>query len=182
MKYRYLIFFASAFLFHSCGRYSAAVAPEYAAPKKITNLQAGATEDGLVLAWMAPEKDRRGKRLKDREGYRVYRREGQDPLKPREKKDDWILISEIEDNSLKNALAQLKPGQSSRNVKIPEEQLKFSITDKDIQSGKAYLYKVVPINQGGVKGAESDFIRIVFSGSQSDIVTIENTESKLETD
>jgi hypothetical protein len=170
----------ASFMLPGCARYRAPITPEELAPAMVENLTVTTDAKGVLLTWVASDKDRRGKELKSVEGYSIERKElirrgdETDPEVRFEKlgfvKDAHV---EVRDQLRKEARAA---GKIGRSVKVPEEQMKFSFSDTSPELGKTYVYQVVPQNQGGTEGQVGQLIKIVFQGAQSAVVTTVSDE------
>ena len=160
----------------ACGRYGPPQPPEFFAPRHVEDLTINAQLDGIVFSWIAPSKDQRGDRLKEIEGYRIYRKDLfaetdlLDPDRP------FVEIGMIEDLHLQELDARREEarrvGRPIRKVTVPAESKSFRFTDSPLESGKGYLYKVVPINQNGTEGQVKNMVRVLFRGLSSELYLI----------
>ena len=166
--------------FAGCGKYIPAVAPEVLAPKSVEDLQVTTTQGQVSFTWTAPDVDRRGKELKFIDGYAIERKEiakRGDETNPAIEFDDIGFVKdrhvEVREQLRKEARAQ---GKIGRTVKAPDDLTHFSFADTTPQSGKTYLYQIVPENQGGVKGVVQQVVKVVFKGAESDVIFIASNE------
>lgn len=163
-----------------CGRYKAPLPPEMFAPKAVDSLTVTASESGVVLAWAAPDEDRRGKELKTMDGYAIQRKviaQKGDETNPRVRfetigfvRDQHVIVRE---NLRKEARAE---GKIGRTIESPEQYTKFTFVDTTAAPSTTYMYQVVPRNQGGTDGAVNQVARVTFKGSSSDIAMVPITE------
>ncbi|MEN9846949.1 MAG: hypothetical protein RIS36_2096 [Pseudomonadota bacterium] len=163
-----------------CGRYKAPLAPEMFAPKAVDALTVTCSESGVLLAWAAPDEDRRGKELKTIDGYAIQRKmiaQKGDETDPRVRfetigfvRDQHVMVRE---NLRKEARAE---GKIGRTIESPEQYTKFTFVDTTAAPSTTYMYQVVPRNQGGADGAVSQVARVTFKGSSSDIAMVPVTE------
>lgn len=164
--------------FGGCGRYSSPVPPELVAPEAVSSLTIQAQQDGVDFTWRASDQDQRGKELKFIDGYRVARKEVKqrgDETDPAIPFDEVGFLPdthvEIREKLRKDAREK---GEIGRRLKPPEETLKFAYSDKGLESGKTYVYQIIPINQGGVKGEVKQLLKVYFTGENSDISIIDS--------
>ena len=169
-----------SFILSGCARYRAPITPEELAPAMVENLTVTTDVKGVLLAWVASDKDRRGKELKSVEGYSVERKDlvrRGDETDPevRFEKLGFVRDSHVEvrESLRKEARAA---GKIGRSVKVPDEQMKFSFSDTSPVFGKTYVYQVVPQNQGGTEGQVGQLVKIVFQGAQSAVVATVSDE------
>lgn len=178
-----LVLFAAT----GCGRFGPPKPPELFGAKKVSDLEAKAAPDRLTLSWRSPDRDIRDKELKSLEGYRILRANEKD-FRKREKLADYLEeIGYIEDSAVEEReeareIARETPGTISRRIKIPEERRHFSFDDTSVQQGETYLYRIVAMNQGGVKGDPSDIVKVFFKGEASEVFMVkdENALDKAE--
>ena len=159
-----------------CGKYGPPLPPEKLAPKAVAQLHVAGSLQGVSFSWSAPERDQRGKPLKEIEGYRVYRKlieRDSDIEDPRIEFEQVAMIDDVHlqklDELRKAARAE---GRIGRRVQIDAAEKAFQFTDIAVQPGRTYLYQIVPVNQGGVEGEADQWIKVVFRGSTSDIAFI----------
>lgn len=165
-----------AFACVGCGRYLPPIAPEIMAPDGVDKLVITPSEQGVKFAWVAPERDRRGKELSNFSGYRIRRKELLERGDETNEKIPFEEVGFIPDTHIEvreklraEARAQ---GKIGRRVQAPKELTEFSFTDTSPVRNKTYLYKVVPENQGSVEGAVNELIKITYKGTGSDVTVI----------
>ncbi len=161
---------------NGCGRYDEPLPPESFAPEMVRELTVRADTNGVTFDWKSPHSDRRGKELETLDGYEIYR-------KPIGKQSD-IVSTDIEETKIgavidssvtsreearKVARAE---GKIGRRIKSDPSLEAFTFTDSTAEPGKEYVYTVVPINQGGVKGAPGVPIKVIFKGEASEIALL----------
>lgn len=159
-----------------CGRYGAPVAPEMVAPEAVGDLKVVAGAGGVDLAWHAPGKDQRKKELRFIDGYTVMRKHIRERGAETDEDVPFEELGFIPDGHLieqdalrKEARAQGKVG---RRIKVDDEKTKFAYADRSPEKGKVYLYKVVPTNQGGVKGGVKKLAKVYFEGEGSRVAML----------
>ena len=172
------LFLTGLVLLGACGRYLPPVPPEKVAPATIQFISGTGDGEGFTLTWKAPDTDAQGKKLKDIEGYRIYRTEMSNLRDRGEEKQelDFALLATVPDSHI-DELRRLqadaeREGRIVRKVKIDEIKKQFSYKDKGVSTGKVYLFKVVPINNGGVEGVVQSLFRVTFNGPQSSVEQI----------
>lgn len=163
----------------ACGRFNAPIPPELVAPEAVNSLTVEPLADGVAFTWRASDQDQRGKELKFIDGYRVNRKEvvqRGDETDPDVKFDEVAFLPDthvvLRDELRKEARAK---GQLGRRAKPTEDTMKFAFKDTEVSSGKTYVYQIVPINQGGVKGEVKQLIKVYFSGDKSEISIIDSS-------
>jgi hypothetical protein len=157
-----------------CGRYRLPLPPEDLAPSAVEGLVVTPSENAVAFAWMAVDKDRRGKELKAAEGFSIERKElvhRGDETNPevKFKRIGFLPDKHVEVRDKLRAEARAA-GKIGRTVKSPEELMKFSFVDSTPVKGKTYMYQIVPLNQGGVEGQVAELVKVVFQGAQSPVV------------
>lgn len=165
-------------VFSSCGKYGAPIPPERLAPKAVYDVEALGYQRGVVFKWTGSTDDVRSKDLKTMDGYYIEKAcaEDKDELgfeigEDKIKELDFEQIAIVNDRQVqikeelkKEALAK---GLSARRVSVPKENLKFNYIDENIKRGDICYYKIIPFNQGDVKGQEGQIIKVKFNGEDS---------------
>ncbi len=172
----------------SCGRAGPTRPPEEFAPREVEMLQVSGSVEGVKFSWLSPSGDRRGKRLESLEGYSVRRAAVPPPEAGRESDIldlDFEELAAIEDKSVATR-EQLREaaraeGKPARKIKVDKALSEFSFTDQTARPGLVYLYKIVPLNQGGVEGESKNLVRVVYRGEASEISLV-NVESLFDSD
>lgn len=165
-----------------CGKYGPPLPPEAVSPTNVSELAVSASGETVTISWEAPGSDRRGKNLADIEGYRVYRktisRRGDiyDDAVP------YVLISEVKDEHLqllakKKAEAEAE-GRPTRRIKADPKDLVFSYSDLTAKSGEQYIYRVTPVNNGGVEGRTAKLIRADLGQTKHEFSVIDNLKDE----
>jgi hypothetical protein len=126
----------------ACGKKGDPKPPEESAPSPVKNFAAIGEVEAVVLSWDAPETTVADDDLKDLEGF-IVRRSGY-------VKGESPNFSEITDVTLN------KDGTKH-----------YIYRDKNLTPGEAVEYVVVPYNSDGVEGANSQVVRVTFSGASS---------------
>lgn len=177
---RMVRFLVGAVILSGCGRYLAPVPPEMLAPVAVENLVVTPLNTGMFFSWSAPEKDRRGRELKDFEGYSVERKEiakRGDETDPTVKFTELVFIPDTHIEKREELREEARAaGKISRNVKAPADLTKFSYTDATPHNGVTYIYQIVPKNNGGVKGQVGQVIKVAFQGAQSAVLLTNSQE------
>jgi len=163
-------------LLSGCGKYGKPLAPELLSPQAARKIEISAGLEGVRFKWEAPEKDQRGRELKEIQGYRIMRK---DLVKLSDLLDDEVEEQEI-GSIVDTHLAELKrlrdqaeaEGKPVRKVKVDQSLKHFEFIDSTVKPGSQYAYKIVPINQGGVEGQVSNIYKVLFKGENSEIVII----------
>lgn len=160
-------------LLAGCGREGPLITPERASPQAPEVHEVKGTTEGVSFAWIAPEKDRRGKPLKELYGYTVYRRELHGNLDIAEDEDDFSSIGAVDDNTIATLQARKdrarETGKILRKVKLSEQERTVSLVDTDVVKGHLYIYKIVPKNHPLVDGASSKYAKVMFDGESSQV-------------
>ncbi len=180
---RILLLIPAAVVMCSCGRYGPPRPPEHLAPQEVTDIEVKPQADKVSIKWKSPEKDVRDKELKTLDGYiveRANRKEMREGVPLDEFMAELAVIADrnIEDRDTLRREARER-GEISRRVKVPEEKRVFSYDDTTARTEETYIYRIVPINQGDVRGTPSKLIEVLFKGEQSD-VSIFKDENALE--
>jgi len=168
-----------------CGRYGPPLAPEVLAPQAVSDLQTTAQVDGIHFAWSASNHDVRGRDLKSIDGYRIYRKEIVKKSDVVDPDVEYKLLTTIEDKHVidlkKKQEGAKKEGKISRRVKADPTLTKFDYLDSDLQPEHTYVYKILPINQGGVEGGKpKKLVKVLYRKDQSEVSEIENSEAPAE--
>jgi hypothetical protein len=155
-----------------CGRYAAPEPPEFYSPMGIRLLFVRPQVNGVEFTWESPEADLRGRELESMDGYRIYR-------KPFLLKADLIELEDydevgfVEDTHVlileERRKAAIEKGIPSRKVSIEPELKSFRYLDTGLVPGQSYLYKLTPVNQGGVEGQTDTIVKILFRGLNSEV-------------
>ena len=161
----------------ACGKYAAPIPPEALAPEAVRSIEAKVTAGVVSINWRAPDHDQRGQELKSIDAYQVGRYELVDDTHIDLSDSAFVTIGHIADAHIlardrlrSDARKQGKPG---RRVDVADQQKHFSFHDRSIKPGKSYLYRVTPINQGGVAGDISQYIKIKLQNGALDKQTAE---------
>jgi hypothetical protein len=168
----YLLLTVSTVAIASCGRYGAPLPPSVFAPEAVSSLQANGSDQGVRIAWVTPERDRRGKELVDLKYFAVLRTE-LDNLGPfiRNPLGESEVVGQINADHItkveeKRTAARLEK-RSTRNIKLAKDSKLFEFLDTTANPGASYIYSVVAYTAKDVAGGLNDFVRIDFNGSQS---------------
>ena len=84
--------------------------------------------------------------------------------------EEFDLIEDTHVAVLKDLKEQARAERRlTRKVSVDPELKSFKFTDINVNPGGLYVYKIVPVNQGGVEGNVRDLIRVRFRGEASEI-------------
>lgn len=168
----------------SCGKYAPPRPPEVFSPNPVTVLEVSADISAVNFKWGSPDSDQTGSELRSMDGYTIYRKtikEKSDVIDPEVPYESIAEIKDIHVEELKKlrekALEENKP---ARKVKIDDALKKFSYSDKTVQAGQQYAYRIVPVNQGDVEGRVDKIIKVLFRGDSSEIVMIDEAQLEVE--
>ncbi|MCB0338193.1 MAG: hypothetical protein KDD53_01250 [Bdellovibrionales bacterium] len=164
-------------LMSACGRYDVPLYPESLAPEAVKKLQVVGELQGVRFSWEASDVDRRGKPLKTLSGYKVMRKEVNKESDIADKEIEYELVELVEDGhieELKKAQELAKQeGRLSRKVDVDPTLKEFEFLDLTVSPGVRYVYKLVPVNQGGdAKGEVDTLVDVRFRGEASEIKLI----------
>ena len=155
----------------SCGKFGRPLPPEKVSPEGLEIKDVKPSSEGITFTWLSPQVDTRGKKLRSLGGYNLYRREllTDDDLTDSYAKYD--LLDTVEDKTFpvleerKNiAKKELKP---VRKVSLTDEERTIEYTDKTLEAGKSYVYKIVAYNNSSVEGDIIKAVKVTFNGEQS---------------
>lgn len=174
-----VIIFLTAF--SGCGRYLPPLPPESFSPRSVNNLTVTADTSAVNFAWHAPEVDQRDKDLRSMDGYRIYRKLVQEKSDLIDPNVPFEIITSISDTHIEE-LQKLREtakneGKISRKVKVDDTLKNFSFSDHDVQPGQVYAYRIIPFNQGSVEGEFNKVVKVLYRGTSSEIVLLD--ESKI---
>ncbi|MCO6429540.1 MAG: hypothetical protein J5J00_01675 [Deltaproteobacteria bacterium] len=164
----------------ACGKFAPPIPPEYVAPRAVKELQVATDVNGVNFSWQAPDLEVQGKPLRFIDGYQIVRKEMERKEQLLDDDIEYQKIASIDDTHLVEldklkevAIAENRP---TRRVSVPAEMKQFQYSDKNVQPGKLYAYKIIPVNQGGVEGEVENIIRVNFRGDASEITFIQESD------
>jgi len=162
-----------------CGKYGPPVPPEALSPAAVSELAASADATSVSLSWKAPKSDLRSKELRSLDGYSVVRAtiEGNEP--PRFAPLEFIEDKHILERDRLREEARAS-GKTARRVDVPAALTAFTFVDKTVVAGGRYLYRIIPVNQGGVLGAARESIQVTFNGVTSEITRLASADLESE--
>ncbi|RNC71793.1 MAG: fibronectin type III domain-containing protein [Desulfuromonadales bacterium] len=144
MKIRYLVVIVFLLL-AACGKKGPLVPPESFVPAPITTLSVEQKENRFFVSWEAPGSDEGGRPLKELAGFRVFRRE---VLPPGEDCEEcptaYRLVKTVDLEYLKD-------------VRVFGNRYVFA--EGDLDSGRAYQYKVISFQKDGSESSASNRAR-----------------------
>ncbi len=180
LKNRIVPGFILAMVVCGCGKFGNPLPPEAFSPRAVQNLQVFPELNGVKLTWNSPRDDLRGQELKTLDGYQVERK---DILKASDVINsdiEFSILKELEDKSVKLREEQRElareQGMPARKIKSESELEYFEFLDTEIEPGKEYLYKITPLNQGGIKGQVAQQVRVLFRGVSSVVTIIDSSK------
>lgn len=164
----------------ACGRYGPPLAPEALSPRAVKNLKVSPLIEGIEFTWGSPSDDLRGEKLKSIEGYKVVRKEITSEKDVLDDDVEYDTLATIPDTHLE-VLDKLKDeakevGKPTRKIKVPDSLKAFSYRDQELSAGKKYVYKIIPVNQGGTEGQVKNIIHVLFRGLSSEIQIVGGIE------
>lgn len=165
-----------------CGRYAPPIAPEFVAPSPVESLEVTADEHSVSFSWIASDRDQRGKELTDSGLFRVERALLDEDQSVFDIQDDFVVVGMLDDKhvEIRDELrrAARKEGRIGRRIEAPSDSMNFLYRDVPLESDKVYVYQIVPINQGGVRGGVREYIKVLFKGVDSVITRVPSREGK----
>lgn len=176
------VFFALLHL-TACGRYGPPLAPEILAPAATEELEVIPEADGVRFKWRASDVDLQPKELKTSTGFKIMRKELINLGDETDKDIPFKEISFLPDDhvEVREALrkAARAQGKVGRRIEAPDEKMLFEFKDTTVEKKHDYLYKIIPINQGDVKGAVAKIVRVNFIDETSKVLLIDQDEIDL---
>lgn len=186
MKNNPLYFLISVVFFSlivSCGRMGPPRPPEAFRPKEVVDLRVIPDTSGITLRWNSPDNDVRNEELKSMDGYWIEKVEMEDPdadiLVLASDEEIFSRVGDIEDlhvvtrEKLRDE-ARLQ-GRSAKKINLDPAFKSFSFIDNELSPGGSYLYRIVPYNQGDVRGVVGQIVRVNFRGSSSEVTFVNLT-------
>jgi hypothetical protein len=165
-----------------CGRYGPPIVPELVAPSPVENLQVTTDEQSVSFAWTASDRDQRGKELTDSGLFRIERATLDDDQSISDIQDEFKLLGTLDDKhvEVRDALrrAARTEGKIGRRIEAPSNSMTFLFRDAPLESDKVYVYQIVPVNQGGVRGGIREYIKVLFKGVDSVMTRIPIQKAK----
>lgn len=166
-----------------CGKYGQPLPPEVFSPRAVKSLQASGETEGVRFQWVAPDLDVRGKELESMDGYEITRKvfEGEEDFIA--KKRDFELVGSVPDTHVEELRTMREEyrarGIPSHRASVDKEKKEFEFLDTAVTPGVTYLYRIVPVNQGGVEGEVGQFVKVIFKGDASEVTLIERKDDEL---
>ncbi|MBI5694247.1 MAG: fibronectin type III domain-containing protein [Nitrospirae bacterium] len=132
-------------LLPACGRKGDLIIPGSVLPKAVTGLQADPRGDSVILAWSAPVENSAGEPLTGLAGYMVERAE-----LPGDGGDCPCLFQ-------REGYVDLElPG----GAVVADGRVAWRDGSPGLKPGGRYAYKVVPVNEDGFSGPDSEVIKL----------------------
>lgn len=165
----------------ACGRMLPPLAPEDLAPRQVTDLRVTPLAAGVQFTWIAPENDFRGEPLRSLDGYRIERKVIMDPSEVVDESISYEAVALVPDRyfvALEQSKKELlEKGRPARKASVAQAEKEHEFIDASLMEGERYLYRIVPVNQGGEVGEKGSFVDIEFAGLQSAITISQELES-----
>jgi len=147
-------------LFSACGKKSNPIGPPALGPEAVKNLRAVARSGGITLLWKAPAKNTDETPLLDLESFKIYREE--------------VRFEDRCQKCPKNFRLLFEYAYKGPRGKVPERELLY-YTDRSVQPGHVYSYKINCLNERDMLGASSDTVTVYWDvpPSPPEAVTVE---------
>ncbi|MCI5065154.1 hypothetical protein MRY87_05485 [bacterium] len=163
-----------------CGRYGPPLPPEAYAPAAVQQLVVSASVEGVQFQWQSPNDDRRGLELRDLAYYDIRRVETDDLAAFLEEPiEESELVGRVYDRS---TLILEEKRRQARQKKLPARKVRLEsalrthhFLDSSARPGSTYLYLVVPVTERGTAGEVLQYVRVVFSGTSSQVSFLESS-------
>lgn len=168
---RLAVCFISGLCLSACGKFGRPVPPEALSPAAVEELNISADAASVALSWKAPRKDIRSKELRSIEGYEVLRATVGGPAPAQFDRRAFVEDIHLRERDRLQAEARAA-GMPVRRVKVDPSLTAFRFTDTEVTLGSRYIYRVVPVNQGGTEGAVGESLALTFNGTTSQITRI----------
>lgn len=172
-----LVVVACVFLL-GCGRYGPPLPPESLAPNEVENLEVLPATNSITFRWRAPENDIRGKELKSLDAYRIFRKEIESSSDILDDDIEELAVGTVPDLHIeeRDRLREeaRAANQPTHRISVPSELKEFEYQDQDLVPGKTYIYRVVPVNQGGVEGERWRVVQVIFRGEASVVTFLDD--------
>lgn len=175
-------FIAAGMLGLGCGKYAPPIVPELVAPSAVEELEVTPQAASVLLSWTASDRDVRGKELRMSESIIVERATvDTEKIEPDVDYEFRTLVT-LKDShvSERDQLRKEARGQGKigRRIEAPRSLMTFSYEDSEVQRDAVYVYQVVPLNQGGVRGEVREQVKVVFQGLESSVARLVSKEQK----
>jgi hypothetical protein len=165
-----------------CGKYAPPIVPELTAPSAVEELEVAPQVASVLLSWTASDSDVRGKELRMSESIIVERATvDTEQIEPDVDYEFRTLVTlkdshvSERDQLRKDARGQ---GKIGRRIEAPRSSMTFSYEDSEVQRDAVYVYQVVPLNQGGVRGEVREQVKVVFQGLESSVTRLATKEQR----
>ena len=133
------------FLFSACGKKSDPIVPRAIGPEAVKKFRAVARSGGITLLWRAPAKNTDETPLLDLESFKIYREE--------------VRFEDRCQKCPKNFRLLFEYAYKGPRGKVPERELLY-YTDRSVQPGRVYSYKISCLNERDMLGADSDAVTV----------------------
>jgi hypothetical protein len=133
------------FLFSACGKKSDPIVPRAIGPEAVKKFRAVARSGGITLLWRAPAKNTDETPLLDLESFKIYREE--------------VRFEDRCQKCPKNFRLLFEYAYKGPRGKVPERELLY-YTDRSVQPGHVYSYKISCLNERDMLGADTDVVTV----------------------
>ena len=180
----FLLAFCLPFFAAACGRVGNIRPPEATAPAPVKFFTIEGKLEGVLLKWQSPTENATGGSLKGLEKYLVQRSDyikGDVPdfatiaeVYPPEGKEEQAEKGEKKKDEGKDA-EKKKSGAAAFGLQTGTTE-KFSapltFTDNTVHPGKRYDFRVLAVNESGVRGRADVILRVTFGGEASRVENV----------
>jgi len=129
-----------------CGKKARPIPMDAFVPRAVENLKIQKVEKGIRLSWDEPEKDLRGRKLKDLVGYKVLKKfigPGSD------------LCEDCPAGFKVTATLEI---DNPKDFHLEGATIVW--IDRDVKKTGKYIYRIVPFNKNGYDGAVSAYVML----------------------
>lgn len=139
------IFAAGAGAVTGCGKKADPLVPHAIGPQSVKRFRAVARSGGIILLWRAPTLNTDETPLLDLESFKIYREEVRFEDRCQKCPKNFKLLFEY-------------PYKGQRGT-VPGREL-FYYTDRSVQPGNVYSYKITCLNGRNMRGEDSDTVTV----------------------
>jgi hypothetical protein len=129
----------------ACGKKSEPIVPRAIGPEAVKNIRAVARSGGITILWRAPAKNTDETPLLDLESFKIYREE--------------VRFEDRCQKCPKNFRLLFEYAYKGPRGKVPERELLY-YTDRSVQPGYVYSYRINGLNERDMLGAASDAVTV----------------------
>jgi hypothetical protein len=139
-------------LFSACGKKSEPMVPRAIGPEAVKKFRTVARSGGITLLWRAPAKNTDETPLLDLESFKIYREE--------------VRLEDRCQKCPKNFRLLFEYAYKGPRGKVPERELLY-YTDRSVQPGHVYSYKIDCLNMRDMLGPSSDTVTVYWDAPPS---------------